>query len=236
MLRVAAGTGERASFCLERGDRRAESPFLYVAGTEDASRGQARLELALVEPVERAPGDAEAARMVIDGVRTAIDGCDPDDALERLHAAYSNLSRWLLGQNRANGNRRKIFLGLTCLVRCGDDLFVAQVPPGQALIRQDGRLFAFPKLRSWSPAFQPSRTYDLPNPLGLRELTAPQAHYSRIERGDLLAVVSSSIASRLEPLEEELLDAAGIEDVIDTLADASARLGVVGGVAGIIAA
>lgn len=235
-MRFAAVAGERGSFCLERGKGREGSPFLYVAGSGDDGGGRARLELALAEPVERAPGDVEAARAVIRAVSGAIDGCEPDELLGALHTAFSDASGWLLGENRANGNWRKVFLGLTCVVRCCDDLFIAQVPPGQALIRQDGSLFAFPTLRSWSPAFQPSRTYDLPNPLGLREVTAPQAHYSRIERGDLLAVVSSSIAARLEPLEEELRDAAGVDDVVDTLADACARHGVQHGVAGIVVA
>ena len=144
------------------------------------------------------------------------------------------MNRWLLGQNRANAGRRKIFLGLTCVVRCDDDLFIAQVPPGQALIRQDGRLFAFPTLRSWLPSFQPSRTYDLPNPLGLRDQTEPQVYYSRVEAGDLMAVTSSSIAARLKPLEDEIRDAAGVDDLIDTVSDCCDRHGVVSGEAGIV--
>lgn len=236
MLRVATVAGERGVYCLDRGEERAESPFLFVGGAGAGIGSRARLVLALADPVERAAGDGAAARTIVEELRDAIDGREPDEVLGALHAAFAGMSRWLLGENRANGGRRKIFLGLTCIVRCGDDLFIAQVPPGQALIRQDNALFAFPPLRSWLPNFQPSRTYELPNPLGLREATEPQVYYSRVAPGDLLAVVSSSIAARLEPLADELRDAAGREDVIDTVADLCARHGVVSGEAGIVLA
>jgi hypothetical protein len=234
MLRVATVAGERGMFCLDRGVERGESPFLYVGDEAGGIGGRAQVLLALADPVERAPGDAVAAREILEGLRGEIDGREPDDVIGALHTAYAGLSGWLLGQNRANAGRRKIFLGLTCVVGCGDDLFIAQVPPGQALIRQDGRLYAFPRLRSWLPTFQPSRTYDLPNPLGLREVTEPQVHYSRAVTGDLLAVVSSSVAARLEPLQDEIRDAAGVEDVIDTVSDLCDRHGVVSGEAGIV--
>ncbi len=233
MLRVATTAGERRAFCLDSGEECAASPFLFVGDEASGIGGRARLMLALADPVERAPGDSDAARGIIDELRDAVDGRDPDEVLGALHAAFASTSRWLLGENRANGSRRKVFLGLTCVVRCGDDLFIAQVPPGQALIRQDNRLYAFPKLRSWLPVYQPSRTYELPNPLGLREITAPQVYYSKVVAGDLLAVVSSSIAARLEPLEDEIRDAAGVEDVVDTIADACERHGVVSGEAGV---
>lgn len=234
MLRVATVAGERGAFCLDRGEERAESPFLFVGDEGTGIGGRARLLLALADPVERAAGDGAAARTIIAELREAIDGRDPDEVIGALHAAFSGMSQWLLSENRANGGRRKIFLGLTCVVRCGDDLFIAQAPPGQALIRQDGRLYAFPKLRSWLPMFQPSRTYELPNPLGLRESTEPQVYYSRVASGDLLAVVSSSIAARLEPLQDELRDAAGVADVVDTITDLRDRHGVVSGDAGIV--
>jgi hypothetical protein len=234
MLRVATVAGERAVFCLERGEEREESPFLFVGNEARRVRERARVLLALAEPVERASGDAVAARAIIDGLCGEIDGRDPEEVIGALHTAYAGLSRWLLGQNRANAGGRKIFLGLTCMVGCGDDLFIAQVPPGQALIRQDGRLYAFPRLRSWLPTFQPSRTYELPNPLGLREVTEPQVYYSRVVPGDLLAVVSSSIAARLEPMEDEIRDAAGVADALDTVSDLCDRHGLVSGEAGIV--
>lgn len=233
MLRIATVAGERGNFCLDRGEERAESPFLFVDDFDSQVGRRARVVLALADPVERAAGDETAARVIIQEFRDAVDGREPDAVIEVLHAAYAGMSRWLLSQNRANGGRRKIFLGLTCVVRCEDDLFIAQVPPGQALIRQDNHLFAFPKLRSWLPTFQPSRTYDLPNPLGLREVTEPQVYYSRIAAGDLLAVVSSTIAARLAPVEDEIRDAAGVDDAIETITDLCDRHGIVSGQVGV---
>jgi len=235
MLRIATVAGEREAYCLDRGEERDESPFLYVADDDDGVSDRARVLLALVDPVERAAGDTAAAVQVIETLRNAIDGLDPDDVIGALHGVYGRLSRWLLHENRVNAGRRKIFLGLTCVVGCGDDLFIAQVPPGQALIRQDGQLYAFPRLRSWSPTFQPSRTYELPNPLGLRELTEPQVYYTRVEDGDLLTLTSSSIAARLEPLSDELRDAGGVDDIVETVSDLCLRHGVFSGEAGAIA-
>ncbi|HEX5163869.1 MAG TPA: hypothetical protein VFV93_00630 [Thermomicrobiales bacterium] len=234
LLRSAAVVEERVSFCLAGGERCQGSPFLFVDKGRTHLDGRAKMLLALADPVERAAGDAAAAQAVIAELREAVDGRDPDEVLGALHATFATLSRRLLAENRANAGRRKVFLGLTCVVRCGDDLFIAQVPPGQALIRQDGCLFAFPKLRSWLPVYQPSRTYELPNPLGLREITEPQVYYTRVVEGDLLAVASSSIAARLEPLEDELRDAAGVDDVQDTLADLAGRHGLVSGEAGVV--
>ena len=234
MLRVATVAGERRVFCLDNRVAREESPFLYVASETSCASERARVLLALAEPVERTPGDAMVAKAVIEGFREELDGCDPDAVIGALQTVFAGLSRWLLAQNRANGGRRKIFLGLTCVVGCGDDLFIAQVPPGQALIRQDGRLYAFPRLRSWLPTFQPSQTYELPNPLGLREVTEPHVYYSRIVPGDLLAAVSSPIAARLEPMEDEIRDAAGVEDIVDTVSDLCDRHGVFSGQAGIV--
>lgn len=234
MLRVAAVAGERGAFCLDRGVEGEASPFLFVGDEPGRMGTRARVVLALVEPVERAAGDGAAARVAIDELREAVEGREPDEVIGALHGAFAGLSRWLLSENRLHRERRRVFLGLTCLVRCGDDLFLAQVPPGQALIRQDNALFAFPKLRSWLPTFQPSRTYELPNPLGLREITEPQVYYSRGERGDLLGVASSSIAGRLEPLADEIRDAAGVEDAIETVADLCRRHGVVSGQAGFV--
>lgn len=234
MLRIATVAGEHGSFCLERGEERIDSPFLFVGGASSGSAGRARVVLALAEPVERAAGDGVTARAIVNELRAAIDGCHPDTVIEALHVAFATLSRQLLSQNRASAERRKIFLGLSCVARCGDDLFIAQVPPGQTLIRQDRRLYAFPKLTSWLPTFQPSQTYDLPNPLGLREVTEPRVYYSRAVRGDLLTVVSSSIAARLEPLQDEIRDAAGIEDVVDTVADVCVRHGIMRGEVGVV--
>jgi hypothetical protein len=59
-------------------------------------------------------------------------------------------------------------------------------------------------------------------------------YYSRVVPGDLLAVVSSSIAARLEPMEDEVRDAAGVEDVRDTVTDLCDRHGIVSGAAGIV--
>jgi hypothetical protein len=234
LLRSASVVGERSSFCLSGGDRCDGSPFLFVDQQNLRGGGRARVILALVDPVERAPGDVAAAQAIIGEMRDALDGRRPDDVLGTLHDVFAGLSKRLLAENRANAGRRKVFLGLTCAVRSGDDLFIAQVPPGQALIRQDGCLYAFPKLRSWLPVYQPSRTYDLPNPLGLRETTEPQVYYTRVAEGDLLAVASSSIAARLEPLEDELRDAAGVDDVHDTLADLAVRHSLTSGEAGIV--
>jgi hypothetical protein len=224
-LPTSVAAVERAVYCLRNGLGHAESPFLKVAEVS-CLPGAPALLLALAEPVEHALGDEDVAAAVIAGIRRWIETAGEDDLIPALHAAYSEANARLLAANRTRGGRRRILLGLTCVVGCGADVLVVQVPPGQLLVRQDESLHAFPPLVSWSPVYQPSQTLDLPNPLGLRSPIEPRLYYTRVEPGDLMMVASSSMARLLTPVEEELRDAAGVDDAIDTLADVCDRHGV----------
>jgi hypothetical protein len=215
MQRVRA-SGTR--FALHDGYPIEDSPFVYLASADEmCAPGWSGALLLLVEPLEPAPGATEAAAEVIATMCAALAGVPADDAIARLADAYQAANVLLYRENIQRPPRRRIYLGVTTVVLCGPDLFVAQTPPGQLLVRQDDALYAFPSLASWQPDFQPSRTYDLPNPLGLRFQVEPDVYYSQAAPGDLLLALSSKLARAVASLEEEFRLSQGPDDALASI-------------------
>jgi len=217
-------------FAVRAGNVGQYSPFVHVAlpGALDNDTWSGVL-IALAEPVDAAPDDAAIAAELIDTFAVALIGVEADNAITLLQQAFENANTWLRDQNAARGSRRKVVLGLSCLLLIGDDLFVAQVPPGQIMIRQDAELFAFPALESWSTTFQPDHTYELPNPLGLRSRTEPQIFYTRTEPGDQVFALSSSVAKGVLSVQDALCQASSLEQTERLLLDIAVGLGVESG-------
>jgi hypothetical protein len=227
-MRAAQPVG--AGFALRDGALLDTSPYLFVADTTERSgRGWSGAVLILAEPVDRAPGDARLAADTIAGVRRTVDGIDASDAIAALCAAFGVANARLLAENRRRGTCRRLFLGLSVVVTCGDDLFIAQVPPGQILIRQPESLFACPALASWQPDFEPEVTYELPNPLGLRAELQPRVFYSRVSPRHLAIAVSSRVAARLGVREHDLVGAGSVADTLALILDSCGRGGVAAG-------
>lgn len=226
-------TGVR--FAVRAGNLGQYSPFVHVALPgqliDDAWSG---MLIALAEPVEAAPDDATIAAEVVETLVVALLGAEADNAIPLLLEAFSNANTWLLAENAKRGTRRKIVLGMSCLLLIGDDLFVAQVPPGQVLIRQDTELFAFPPLESWAASFQPDHTYELPNPLGLRANTEPHIFYTRAEPGDQVFALSSSIARQVRPVQDALCRATGLDQTEHILLDIARGPGIESGYGAVV--
>jgi hypothetical protein len=211
-------------FALHDGYPIEDTPFVYLAAP-DALRQPAwsGVLLIMTEPLEPAPGVTEAAVAVIDELRDALDGVAAEDAIARLSDAYQASNVRLYRENTQRTIRKRIYLGVTTVMLCGGQLIVAQTPPGQLLVRQDDALYAFPALDSWQPDFQPSRTYDLPNPLGLRFQVEPDVFYSEAAAGDLIVALSSKLARAVASLEEEIRLVDGPEDALALVVDTCER-------------
>jgi hypothetical protein len=215
-----------AGFSLRNGTLHGSSPFVYVADTvERAARGPSGAVLILAEPVDLAPGDSTFAANAITGVRRTLVGVDASDAIAAICSAYSVANARLLAENRRRGTLRRLFLGLTTVVVCGDDLFVAHVPPGQLLMCQPGSLFSCPPLASWQSNFQADATYELPNPLGLRTDLQPRIYYSRVTADQLIVAVSSRIAASLSTSPHELSSSRSIDGLLTLVLDSWIRSG-----------
>jgi hypothetical protein len=224
-----------ARFAVRAGNVGQYSPFVHVALPEElGDDAWSGVLIALAEPVEDAPDAAALASEVVESVVIAMLGADADNAIPLLQQAFANANTWLYAENAKRGMQRKVALGLSCLLLIGDDLFVAQLPPGQVLIRQDAELFAFPPLESWSPSFQPDRTYELPNPLGLRAQTEPQIFYTRAERGDQVFALSSSVARHIPNVQEALCSAGILDETVDVLLSVARGLGVASGYGAVV--
>ena len=111
-------------------------------------------------------------------------------------AAFAAANAAILAENRpfagARGNRR-ICVGATAIAIDGRAIAVAQAPPSQAILVQDGQVYAFPDLASWRGDYAPEEPEPEAHPLGFAEDTAPRLYVSAAAPGDLVALCSSSV-------------------------------------------
>lgn len=186
-----------AAFALTAG-RPVDAREVVHVDPEPDARG--RRLLASVEPLEpsvRGFELAACALMTLRRVVAAEAAAPPAQALARAFAAANAA---LLAESRPGAGcrlGRGGCVGVTAAILAGRELLVAQVPPTQAIVVQDRRLYAFPDLNSWRPDFVPTSDDPEPDPLGCREETRPVLYRTVVAPGDLILLCSSSLARRL---------------------------------------
>lgn len=162
--------------------------------------------LIIAEPVEFAPGHAECTRAVIEslvaGLATAEAAADPSLTLCRLLGAANTR---LCAENAARDGRA-LHLGLSCVIRVGRELAVAQAAPTQVLVRHEGLLDELPSLAGWTGGDIPD-TADLTpcGPLGWRPEFEPALSYIPAGPGTLALGLSSTLAQSLACQSGQLL-------------------------------
>jgi hypothetical protein len=191
---------------LRNAEPSAGSPFLYTRSHNiPNARLGAGLFAALIEPFEPAPGAGAIAAALIDRLRDDLSVLDPRTAVEQLTEAVSAANHELFDYNsRMAGIRRPFYCGLTCLASVDNDLYIAQAPPGQALVRQGESVFAFPSLESWSEATNTTPDWAVPDPLGLHAEFAADVFFTRAEPDDIVAIATTEFARHLTALQHEL--------------------------------
>jgi len=186
-----------AAFALTAG-MPADARGLLHVDPEPCPRG--RRLLVSVEPLEPSARGFELAAAALAGLRRSLadgGGLPPSLALSQ---AFATADADLLAENRPpDGSRpdRGVYVGATAAILTGHDLTIAQVPPTQALVAQDFRLYAFPDLASWRHDYVPAGDEPEPLPLGCGEGTRPVLYWTTVAPGDLILLCSSSLARRL---------------------------------------
>ena len=149
--------------------------------------------LAMAEPVHRTPGGYLTAATALvafeEALAVAIDS-GVEAGLTRAFGAANTAVR--LADHSAAVGRRE-FAGITAIVIAGVDAFIACVPPGQALLLQDERLYGVPDLATWAHGYIPREGSEAPEPLGLALFVRPVMRRTLISAGDQVVLGSSAV-------------------------------------------
>lgn len=210
------------------------SPRVYVPAPGLAvPSDRARVLLALVEPVEPLADLDELAESVIATFLEAVDGRPLAEIAARICDAYARANDRLRLANRGRSTRRTL-LGLTCVVSAGGDLLIAHVPPGQALVRQGQTLLAYPHVPEWR---NETATPDAPlaKPLGLARETEPVLLSSAVANGDVVCLMSTSVAAVIGADRPALEDAADADALYSTIGACCDRSELSDGLLGVCA-
>jgi hypothetical protein len=209
-----------ACFALQGGYPVDSTPFAYLCPANDASRpAWTGVLLALVEPVEPAPGASDAATAVIYELKRACDGVTSDEAIDALDRVIQEANTRLFHENASRAISHRIHLGFTALVLCGDDLYIAQVSPGRLFVRQDQTFFVFPQRTDGG--ISPQRAGA--NALGQSRSVQPNFYYTRSSEADLIIALSSDLARYFETNDTRLQKESSIVTTLELLLEATER-------------
>ncbi len=153
--------------------------------------------LVSVEPLESNARGFEVAALALATLRETFAEAAALPAAAALGRAFAAANAAVLAENRpATGCcwDRRAYVGAVAIVVEGRDLTIAQVPPSQAAVVQDGRLYAFPDLASWRGDYVPPTDAPAPDPLGYREGIRPDMFHSVAAPGDLVLLCSTTLA------------------------------------------
>lgn len=209
------------------------SPFLSVDLADDLGARGSRHFSILLEPVVEVPGIEAAAEEVITCLRDEITRRSAQTATAALLAAIETANAWLYQVNAGRPALHRFRFGLTGILARGDDLFIAQAGPTQVLIGQEGELYAFPSLDTWSWRRPDDETET--QPLGLWPDLEPELYHTRIEAGDLITLVSISLARVIEQMPQDVFVSGDAEAVIGALDELAEQFGIADGYAAALA-
>ena len=207
-----------------------------------------RTAIVAVESLDPSPRGVELAMLGRETMLEALRRAPTVEPALALGRAYAAANAHLLVENRPSAGalwERRSHVGATAVVVEGASVTLGQVPPGQALVVQDGACFAFPDLRTWEPDYAPDQPTAEPDPLGFGETIRPSLFRTVAAPGDLIVLCSAEVGrllsrqSRRERAAREATLAAGDPDrvldllerlvVAGDLADATAAVIAVGG-------
>ena len=137
-----------AGFALAAG--LAADPERYVLVSHSPDRF-GRLLLACVEPLEPSARGNELANVALKAISEAFHS-SPGSPTEALLAAFDAANGAVVAENRPLSTGRwdrRICVGATAIALTSQEIIVAQSAPSQAILVQDGQVYAFPDVASW---------------------------------------------------------------------------------------
>jgi hypothetical protein len=210
---------------------------VHIAGNAGSRERAGVAPLAiLVEPCAAWRGTATHAAQLVEQLLDAIASMHASNLPAQLHTLIDQLNtaeRERVEALPGRGARRPSSgVGLTCLVLAGSDLFIAQLPPGQLLMRQAGRLYAFPPAHD-DPDGAAALYMPEPAPLGRDAVTTPRLLHTRVAAGDVMLLATSAML-RCAPRSVRDLSPAPLDALLTDIGAAADRAGVRDGVVSIM--
>src|ERR671914_775198 len=154
-----------------------------------------RVMLSCVEPIELSPRGMELAGVALRALRETFAATAGTPA-EALVAAFAAANVAVIAENRplATGRwERRICVGATAVALAGREIVVAQASPSQAILVQDGQVYAFPDVASWRGDYAPNEPVLESHPLGFGEDEMPRFYHSEAAPGDLIVLSATSV-------------------------------------------
>jgi hypothetical protein len=170
-----------------------------------------RVLLACVEPIELSPRGMELAAVALRAIRETF-AATAGTSAEALAAAFVAANATVMAQNRplATGRwERRICVGATAVALAGREIVVAQASPSQAILVQDGQVYAFPDIASWRGDYAPDTSVVESHPLGFSDEQTPRLFHSEAAPGDLIVLCATSLGRALARDEQAIVDLYG---------------------------
>jgi hypothetical protein len=104
---------------------------------------------------------------------------------------------------------RRICVGATAVALAGREIVVAQASPSQAILVQDGQVYAFPDVASWRGDYAPDTSVAESHPLGFSDEQTPRLYHSEAAPGDLIVLCATSLGRTLARDEPAVVDLFG---------------------------
>lgn len=135
-----------------------------------------------------------------------------------LRAALRAANKALYQYNLNASSNKKAYVGITCAVLKGNDVFLAQVLPSQAYVLTEGTLRALPIHPSWNPAHVSVAPFMKTGALGSSLFVEPELYRCPLRSHDGFLLCSSAIAPMLEQATvEQILHQPDGTEAMDTL-------------------
>jgi hypothetical protein len=195
-------------FALAGGSAAETAGVAYVAPVPDRF---GRVLLVCVEPTEHSPRGMELAGIALRAIRETF-AATAEASAEALIAAFAAANAAVMAENRplATGRwERRICVGATAVALSGREIVVAQASPSQAILVQDGHVYAFPDVASWRGDYSPDTSLVESHPLGSSEEQTPRLYYSEAAPGDLVVLCATSLGRTLARDEPAIVDLYG---------------------------
>jgi serine/threonine protein phosphatase PrpC len=120
-----------------------------------------------------------------------------------LRAAMRAANKSIYHYNLNVPSNKKAYIGVTCAVLKGNDLFVAQVIPSQAYVLTEGKLRALPVHPSWNPVHSSVAPFLKSGALGSSLFVEPELYRCPLRSNDSFLLCSSTIAQILRQQDVE---------------------------------
>ncbi|MGN6561570.1 MAG: hypothetical protein ACTHMU_02815 [Thermomicrobiales bacterium] len=159
-----------------------------------AHRPADRLHI-ICEPVAWSAQSEALIPAVIGLIQDTFARVDADDPIAAIAAALEAANDAVFQQNLASAPAERVAFGVTCLVIRDADLIIAQTPPTQLIIAQNGTPVALPDLDSWREHEQTE--LDEAAGLGLEPILTPALYRAALEPDDLITLCSANLAMLL---------------------------------------